>query len=145
MLRRKGLSPYAAAKAMHKQSFQPTLHKFLHGQIAVPTRGTAKRIADFLAIPIEAIYDPAVSSRIAQEQRLTGEVYPEPMPASPLNSNEPVPIYEVRRQQQLSVEITSRISELNAKQFKALEQLVLVYLDSIAPAPESDSGKRLQG
>lgn len=143
ILKSRGLSPYAAAKAMNRASFQPTLHKFLHGQIESPTRPTAKRIADFCKVPVEAIYDAAVATRIGKELGLhkgDAAIAPAPKPA-----NEPVPIYTARKGNQFAVSTMTRIAALSPKQFKALNQMVLVYLDGVAPEAGDESGKRLHG
>lgn len=60
----------ALARAIHNQSFQGTLHKFLSGKTASPDQATAARIAKFFGLPIEAIYDAKVATRIAQERGL---------------------------------------------------------------------------
>lgn len=143
ILKSRGLSPYATAKAMNRVSFQPTLHKFLHGQIESPTRPTAKRIADFCKVPIEAIYDASVATRIGKELGLhNGSTAIEPAP-NPVK--EPVPIYTARKGNQFTAATMARIATLSAKQFKALNSMVQVYLDGVAPEAGDESGKRLHG
>lgn len=143
ILKSRGLSPYATAKAMNRVSFQPTLHKFLHGQIDSPTRPTAKRIADFCKVPIEAIYDAAIATRIAKELGLdkgTTPIAPAPKPA-----NEPVPIYTARKGNQFTAVTMTRIAALSPKQFKALNHMVQAYLDGVAPEAVDEPGKRQHG
>lgn len=60
----------ALARAIHNQGFQGTLHKFLAGQVPHPTAATASRIAKFFQIPLEALYDSKVATRIARERGL---------------------------------------------------------------------------
>jgi hypothetical protein len=52
------------AKAMRAESFQGTLHKIAAGRVEIPSRGSAKRIADHFGIPIDALYDDALAARI---------------------------------------------------------------------------------
>jgi len=71
LLAQKGLNPNAAARAMCASlSFQPTLHKFLQGHVASPKRSTAERIAKFLDLPVDAIYDHKLAHSIAKERGL---------------------------------------------------------------------------
>ena len=60
------------AKAMGQRSFQGTLYKFTHGQVASPDRRTAEKIAKHFALPVDALYDEGVATRIAAERLGTG-------------------------------------------------------------------------
>ncbi len=60
----------ALARAIHNQGFQGTLHKFLSGRTASPDQKTAARIAKFFGLPIEAMYDAKVATRVASERGL---------------------------------------------------------------------------
>lgn len=55
------------AKAMGKPSFQGTLYKIADGKVTSPQRSSAERIAKFFGIPVDALYDEAVATRVAQE------------------------------------------------------------------------------
>ena len=54
----------AVAKAMHKPSFQGTLHKICAGHVANPARASARRIAEHFSIPVDAVYDADVATRV---------------------------------------------------------------------------------
>jgi hypothetical protein len=60
--------PFRVARAMRAPSFQPTLHKFVNGQVANPKRPTAERIAKHFRIPVDAIYDERVATQLAKER-----------------------------------------------------------------------------
>jgi hypothetical protein len=48
--------------------FQPTLHKFVSGRTREPSRQTAALIAEFFRIPLEALYDEEVATKVAAER-----------------------------------------------------------------------------
>lgn len=56
------------AKAMHNAAFQGTLHKLCHGNVRSPKRETAERIAAHFDLPVDALYDAAVATRIYAER-----------------------------------------------------------------------------
>lgn len=47
---------FRVARAMHRPSFQGTLHKFCKDKVDSPTRSTAERIAKHFGISIDALY-----------------------------------------------------------------------------------------
>lgn len=144
MLKDRDLSTYAAAKAMHKASFQPTLHKFLAGDVAAPEHSTAERICNFLALPLEAVYDSKVATRIALEKGyVKAGSYAPPAPTNALGASEPVPIssYQPGRPAGLPAAISERIAMLSKAQLEGLAQIVVVYLDQVAPL-QTGSDKR---
>jgi phage repressor protein C with HTH and peptisase S24 domain len=55
------------AKAMGSQSFQPTLFRVCSGLVLSPKRETAEKIAKHFGIPVDAIYDDKLATRIAAE------------------------------------------------------------------------------
>ncbi len=55
------------AKAMGSQSFQPTLFRVCSGLVSSPKRETAEKIAKHFGIPVDAIYDDKLATRIAAE------------------------------------------------------------------------------
>lgn len=59
---------YAVARAMKAPNFQGTLFKFCAGKVAQPTRETAERIANHFGIPVDAIYDPKVATKVWRER-----------------------------------------------------------------------------
>lgn len=54
---RTGESVTQLATRMDRATFQGTLHRFLTGASPNPTRYTAKRIAKFFDVPVDALYD----------------------------------------------------------------------------------------
>ena len=74
------------ARAMGKRVSQSTLHKICDGKVASPKADSAKAIADFFELPLEAIYDERVASRIWEERFHNGAdlgsvpVVQEPLP-----------------------------------------------------------------
>lgn len=58
------------AKAMKAPGFQPTLHKFISGNVDSPSRSTAERIARHFNLPVDAIYDDKIATQIAADKKL---------------------------------------------------------------------------
>ena len=56
--------PLQVSKAMRTPSFQPTLHKICRGLVVSPKRATAERIAAHFKIPVDAVYDDTVATRL---------------------------------------------------------------------------------
>jgi hypothetical protein len=56
------------AKAMGAPGFQPTLHKIAAGQVEAPQRSSAERIAKHFGIPVDAVYDERVATRVWKER-----------------------------------------------------------------------------
>lgn len=57
----------AVAKAMKAPTFQGTLHKIASGNVTAPSRKSAERIASFFGIPVDALYDDNVATRVHEE------------------------------------------------------------------------------
>lgn len=60
----RGGGPLQVSKAMRTPSFQPTLHKICRGLVVSPKRASAERIAAHFKIPVDAVYDDTVASRL---------------------------------------------------------------------------------
>ena len=60
----------ALAASMRKPALQPSIHRFLAGQVKEPARSTAEPLAAFFHIPVEALYNPAEAARIAKARGL---------------------------------------------------------------------------
>lgn len=79
------------AKAMGSQSFQPTLFRVCSGLVSSPKRETAEKIAKHFGIPVDAIYDDKLATRIAAEL-LDGKPAPENVSAEiQLDDNQDLP------------------------------------------------------
>ena len=59
------------AASLRKPSLQPSIHRFLAGQVKEPARSTAEPIAAFFGIPVEALYNASEATRIATMRGLT--------------------------------------------------------------------------
>ena len=85
MVQRAG-GPLRVAKAMRAPSFQPTLHKICAGHVASPKRASAQRIAAHFGIPVDAVYDDSVATRLYE--RMCGDPAPTPARAPALPTAE---------------------------------------------------------
>lgn len=117
------------ARAMHNQGFQPTLYKFLSGGTRNPDRETAKRIAKFFDLPVDAIYDATLATRLARERGITD--------AAPAQVAEPESTaqYKVERRG-LPRQTLDRIATLRPDQIDALDRIVRAYLGAPTTAPD---------
>jgi hypothetical protein len=61
----------ALAASMRKPALQPSIHRFLAGQVKEPARSTAEPLAAFFNIPVEALYNPVEAARIAKQRGLS--------------------------------------------------------------------------
>ncbi len=68
LVRNTGKPLLQVATEMDRASFQSTLHKLVNGQIVAPTRPTAKKVADYFELPVEALYDARLATQIAVER-----------------------------------------------------------------------------
>lgn len=119
----------ALARAIHNQGFQGTLHKFLTGRTASPDQKTAARIAKFFGLPIEAIYDARVATRIAQERGLIDAKGGAPLVAREAeNRYEPAPPAWPFKQ----VSATD-LAKLSPPAMKQLERLVAAFIGGPVP------------
>lgn len=127
-----GLSVLQIATQMHRASFQGTLHKFLSGLVDSPTHSTAERIARYFGLPLEAMYDDKVATRIAV---VRGLIHREKRDALPMVANEPAPVTRIGQKHEVGLNPTliARIGQLPPKQLRALESMVSTFLDAVAP------------
>ena len=70
---------------MRAPSFQPTLHKICAGDVHSPKRASALRIAAHFGIPVDAIYDDGVATRLYEQMR--GEALAPPASAPALTTS----------------------------------------------------------
>lgn len=68
----KGLDASASklAHRLRRPKMQPSIHRFLYGEVSNPAHKTAKPIADFFGIPVDALYDDRLATSIAHERGL---------------------------------------------------------------------------
>ena len=78
LMRAQKLGALPLAKKMHLPKLQPSIYRFMRGEIASPAATTAVPLAKFFGLPLEAIYDEKVSTRIGRERDLK---VVEPLPA----------------------------------------------------------------
>lgn len=135
-------STLQVAAEMDKPSFQGTLHKFAHGLVPTPSHKTARKIADYFQLPIEAIYDKAVAARIARERGVNAWTGPASAPHQPqqLELQEPGPQpYRIgsKPSRALNSVLIERIGRLDAAQLATVEGLITSYLDAVAPVKHS--------
>lgn len=127
---RKDISSVSAlARAMHNQAFQGTLHKFLTGQVPHPTASTAGKIAKFFQLPLEALYDSKVATRVAKERGLIKEG------ALTARVDEDESPYRAPPQNWPFKNITAtQITGLSPAALHQLERLIAAYIGGPLPA-----------
>jgi hypothetical protein len=70
LMRAQGLGAYPLARRLKKPGLQSQIHRFINGQVAAPARSTAEPLARFFELPVDAIYDEKVATRIARERNV---------------------------------------------------------------------------
>lgn len=128
-------STLLVATEMDKASFQGTLHKYINGHVTAPSRGTAEKIANYFGLPVDAIYDATVATRIAGERGIT-------LARTTFGVVEPLQFRSLQpRSKGLGAALENRIQQLDRAQLNGLESIVVAYLDAIAPkANTADTG-----
>lgn len=119
----------ALAASMRKPALQPSIHRFLAGQVKEPARSTTEPLAAFFHIPVEALYNPVEAARIAKQRGLEVVDWP-PKQARTRAPKE-----------------TTGVSEKAAAIIKMLQELSPSDAAAIAEhfaAPAGSSGKRDQ-
>lgn len=112
------------AKEMGKASYQPTLHKFRYGMVRSPTHDTAVRIAKYFDLPLEALYDEMVATKIGLERGL--------LAAPPRVQESPAVAYMPERPA-MPPAVEARIRALPPEHHAGLVAVVQAYLDAVAP------------
>lgn len=120
-----GKSGPQIAREMGRAGFQGTLHKFAAGLVVSPARRTAERIARYFNLPIDAMYDDVVATRIGRELGVVTAS------SEPLRTEAALGRYVVERRpvHALAPDIAERLSQLKPAQMRALETIVRAYLD----------------
>lgn len=70
------------AQAMGAKNFQGTLYRIAKGQTTEPSRESAQRIAKHFNIPVDALYDDALATKIYAERFGAAAVVEQPPPPS---------------------------------------------------------------
>ncbi|MCL4695487.1 MAG: hypothetical protein KJ023_00270 [Burkholderiaceae bacterium] len=71
LMREKGLGSLPLARAIGKPALQAPIHRFMHGNVAAPEPSTARPIAAYFSLPLEALYDEKVAAKVARERGLS--------------------------------------------------------------------------
>lgn len=79
-----GLGPHPLAHRMKRPELQPPIHRFTNGDVKNPKVTTAQPLADYFRLPLEALYDEKVATRIAAERGIK-----EPPARSPRRPRKP--------------------------------------------------------
>lgn len=143
-----GLATLELATQIHKPTFQGTLYRLMLGESKAPKRETAKRIAAYFEIPIDALYEDSIATEVAAARGfIKRTASPIPYPSTALKADEPPPQHSLVvkgiKSRVLSRNLLDRIAKLDAKQFKTLEGVIETYLDAVTPKT-TESGKALQ-
>lgn len=112
------------------RNFQPTLFRFTTGQVANPSRATAKRIADYFDLPVDALYDARLASQLAQARGLA------PATSSAPQVQEADARYVVAASGDAAWpdrSVGRRIARLSDNQRAHLTALVIAFLDAVQP------------
>jgi transcriptional regulator with XRE-family HTH domain len=126
-----GLSTLATATRIRNARFQGTLHKLMNGGVRQPTRDTAKSIADYFHVDIDAFYDPRTADREANRLGLKRQ--------SPGFANIPqLPSYVAREdngpgfaRSLFDKETDQRLRRLTPSQLGGVQAVVIAHLDAI--------------
>jgi len=130
LVRRTGKSTLQVAREMQKASFQGTLHRYINGNASNPTRQTAKAIADYFNLPVDALYDKALALRIAKERGLAPDTRLPPV----VLAQEPAPVRKYHEAEEaLPAVLMARIKRLKAEHRKGLISMMETYLDAVDP------------
>lgn len=136
-------STLQVAAEMDKPSFQGTLHKFASGNVPNPSHATARKIADYFNLPIEAIYDKSAATHIARERGLIadkterGRAHHIDEPAVA-----PHKVRQIKPARTLNDKLLDRISALDDVQLQALESVIKSFLDAVSPAAKVSKAKQ---
>lgn len=132
LLARTDKSVLQVAKEMGRASYQPTLYKFKEGLVGSPTHKTAARIAKYFNLPIEALFDDGVATRVAVERGLA---------SGAVQAMERIPPWPAPELPVFSSELERRMRALAPDQRRGLVSVVQAYLDAVSPAA-SKPGKQ---
>lgn len=136
---RVGLGALPLAKALGRPQLQPSLHKFMAGDVTEPQRSTAESLAAYFEIPVDAVYDERVATRIARERGIaeqtasTESLIPAKKPAkTPAGQAQPLSLS--------SITLSPRPIRWRDLGMDELKGVVEVLLEDDAMAPEFPAG-----
>lgn len=140
LLKAKGLTSSSLARKLGRTSLQSQIYKYIHGQVPSPQMNTARPIAAHLGIPVEAMYDDRLATRVAAELGLVDGV-----PATQNVIGEPDPTEGIHRVQvgvnsSIKALQTTKLGELMMREPRELDDVFYVELDDNAMAPDFPAG-----
>lgn len=103
------LGPLPLAKKLNKPQLQPQIHRFINGDVAEPRRATALPIAEFFGIPVEALYDEKIATKIARERDIPD---PPPVPLKRRRKAESIDPHAVAQKAIADPKFLQRVNEL---------------------------------
>jgi len=98
-----GLGPLPLAKKLGKASLQAPLHRYTRGMVPSPDISTARPLAKFFNLPVEAIYDEKVATAIAKERGIKVVPIPAPKPRQKKAGMSPEALWIARELDQLEL------------------------------------------
>lgn len=134
LIRKTGKSTLQVAIEMDRASFQGTLHKYINGGVRSPSHTTAKKIADYFGLNIEALYDRAHAAKAAKDHDVDIVVWDgkSGQTTTFIQAKESSAEYRISRH--FNKRTRERIEALDDHQFHALESVIQSYLDAIQAA-----------
>ncbi len=140
LLKAQGLTSNSLARRLGRASLQSQIYKYIHGQVPSPRMETARPIAAHLGIPVEAMYDDRVATRLAGDMGLSeggeglknviaAQIPTEGFPSVTGDSNSSIKTLQ-----------TPRLGELMTRQPSELDDVFYVELDDNAMAPDFPAG-----
>lgn len=75
LMAREGLGVLPLAKKVNNPKLQPSISRFVNGEVRQPDVSTLTPIAAYFGVPLDAFYDEKAATRIAREQNI-----PDPPP-----------------------------------------------------------------
>jgi hypothetical protein len=128
LMAREGLGPLPLAKKMGHVRLQPQIHRFSKGEVAEPAPSTAKPLAAYFKLPLEAMYDEKVATAVARERGITE--LPAQLPAAKKRAAKQQPFDED------TMRFAAAYQKLNPEERHRLRLLLQVARTGKQPDPE---------
>jgi transcriptional regulator with XRE-family HTH domain len=116
------------AKKMGKPQWQSKIYKFANGQVKNPEAETAMGLAAYFKIPLEAIYDERVATRVATERGISA------LPAQIKKSTERKP--EKTAEEKEAESLAARYLKMTPAERQHLRLLMLAAVEAKHPPAE---------
>lgn len=71
LMHRQRLSTAALSRALKQPKLQPSLHRFVRGEVREPARAIAEALATYFQVPTDAIYSGTVAASVASKMGLS--------------------------------------------------------------------------